>query len=103
MGIKSPYLPYILSLVAYSIHQSTFFVNVNMRGTLREGGDTMNNLQTFRIKAGLTQAELAEKTGIDQGGISRVEKGVSDFFGQRWKVVAEALECTVDELLGEVN
>ena len=60
----------------------------------------MNNLQTFRIKANLTQAELAEKTGIDQGAISRAEKGVSDFYGQRWKAVAKALGCTVDELLG---
>ena len=60
----------------------------------------MNNLQTLRIKAGLTQAELAEKTGIDQGAISRAEKGVSDFYGQRWKVIAEALYCTIDELLG---
>ena len=60
----------------------------------------MNNLQTYRIKAGLTQGELAQRSGIDQGAISRVEKGVSDFYGQRWKALAQALGCTVDDLLG---
>lgn len=60
----------------------------------------MNNLQTFRIKAGLTQAELADKTGINQSNICRVERGVADFNGQNWKIIAEVLECTIDELLG---
>ncbi len=60
-----------------------------------------NKLGFYRTKAGLTQNELAQRSGIDQGAISRVEKGVSDFYGQRWKSLAEALGCTVDELLAK--
>ena len=63
----------------------------------------INNLKTIREKAGLTQEELAEKTGICQTGISRVEKGVSDFVGQRWKIIAKALECSIDDLIGNAN
>lgn len=63
----------------------------------------MNNLEFYRKKAGLTQEELSKKTGILTSGICRVEKGVSDFNGQRWKIIAEALGCSVDELLGKAN
>ena len=59
----------------------------------------MNRLQYFRERANLTQAELSQKTGVDQGLISRVEKGIKDLTGQRWRVIAEALDCSVDELL----
>ena len=60
----------------------------------------MNNLRYYREKAGLSQYDLAEKTGIEQSLISRAEKGVKDLPGQRWKVMAKVLECTVDDLLG---
>lgn len=61
----------------------------------------MNNLKNLREKADLTLAELSEKTGIDESNINRAERGVTDFNGQRWKVLAKALGCTVDELLGD--
>lgn len=60
----------------------------------------MNNLKNLREKADLTLAELSEKTGIDESNINRAERGVTDFNGQRWKALAKALGCTVDELLG---
>lgn len=61
----------------------------------------MNNLKNLREKADLTLAELSEKTGIDESNINRAERGVTDFNGQRWKALAKALGCTVDELLGD--
>lgn len=59
----------------------------------------MNNLEYYRKKAGLTQAELSKMTAIPESVISRVENSVSDMNGARWKVVAEALGCSIDELL----
>lgn len=60
----------------------------------------MNNLEHYRKKADMTQKDLSEKTGIPESAICRAEKGVSDLNGQRWKIVADALDCTLDELLG---
>ena len=50
---------------------------------------------------GLTQSELAEKTGIDQGDISRIERGsiypnektllrLADALGAEWRMVDKA-------------
>ena len=59
----------------------------------------MNNLKYYRKRAGLTMDELSEMTSIPKCNISRVENDVSDFTGQRWKVLAKVLECSLDELL----
>lgn len=60
----------------------------------------MNNLEYMRRKAGLTMRELADKTGISESAICRAEKGVTDLPGTRWKALAKALGCSLDELLG---
>lgn len=60
----------------------------------------MNNLEYMRRKAGLTQKELADKSGISESAICRAEKGVTDLPGTRWKALAKALGCSLDELLG---
>lgn len=60
----------------------------------------MNKLEHYRLKADMTQTELAEKSGILQTEISRAEKGVKDFKGQAWASIARVLGCSVDELLG---
>ena len=66
--------------------------------------------QTYRLAVqvmerrellGLTQIELADKTGIDQGDISRIERGsvfpnertllrLADALGAEWRMVDEA-------------
>lgn len=54
-----------------------------------------------RESLGLTQIELAEKTGIDQGDISRIERGsiypnektlirLADALGAEWQMVEKA-------------
>lgn len=58
-----------------------------------------NKLRFFREKEGLTLKDLSEKTGIGISNICRVELGATDFSGQRWLIIADALGCTVDELL----
>ena len=60
----------------------------------------MNRLKEFRLAKGMTQVELAEKSGVIQTDISRAEKGVRDLKGSAWASLARVLNCTVDELLG---
>ena len=60
----------------------------------------MNNLKYFRERVEMSQMELANKTGLEQSRIARVEAGGVDFKGQQWKLIADALDCTVDELVG---
>lgn len=63
----------------------------------------MNNLEYWRIKRGMSQTELAEKSGVMQPEISKVEKGVKDLKGAYWVSLANVLDCTTDELLGKLN
>lgn len=60
----------------------------------------MNKLEHYRLQAGMTQTELAEKSGVLQTEISRAEKGVKDLKGMNWVSIARVLNCSVDELLG---
>lgn len=60
----------------------------------------MNRLKYYRELKGITQTELAEKSGVEQPEISRAEKGVKDLKGSHLVSIARALECSVDELLG---
>ena len=60
----------------------------------------MNNLKHYRESAGLTLRELSEKTNIPASALCRAETGVSDLVGQRWKIIARALEISLDKLLG---
>ena len=60
----------------------------------------MNRLLYFRNRANLTVKELADKSGVDGPKINRVERGIADLTGQRWLAIADALDCSVDELLG---
>ncbi len=60
----------------------------------------MNRLAYYRNREGLTQTELAEKSGVLQTEISRAEKGVKDLKGLTWASLARVLDCTVEELLG---
>ena len=60
----------------------------------------MNRLEHYRLKKGMTQTELAEKSGVLQTEISRAEKGVKDLKGLNWASIARVLDCSVDELLG---
>lgn len=48
-----------------------------------------------RIRAGLTQTELSEKSGISQADISRMEKGTRNPSVALLKRLAEALDSTL--------
>lgn len=59
----------------------------------------MNKLKVFRERSDLTQSELAERSGVDQGTISRLERGIGDVSGKKWKALAGVLGCSVSELM----
>ena len=57
-------------------------------------------LREVRVVAGMTQADLAKKTGIDQGDISRIETGQTG--GIRLDVLdrlCKALKCEPGDIL----
>ena len=74
-------------------HASEFFPNPNSH--------TGNNLKTLRIKAGLTQKELAEITGITQSKISSYEQAdsLNNVTVGNLSRIAEAIGVTVDEII----
>ena len=49
----------------------------------------------LREKHGLTQAELAERCGIDQGDISRIERGSTSPTARTLQRIADALSADV--------
>lgn len=58
-------------------------------------------VKAARKSLGLTQKELAEKTGYTESGISRVEKGEIDLPVSKIKVLATTLRVPVDYLIGD--
>ena len=59
------------------------------------------NLKEIRLKKGITQEELAKKLGINQNNISRYENSERTPNLYLAKEIADALDCTVDELLAD--
>lgn len=57
------------------------------------------NVMRYRIKRGMTQAELAEKIGVSTAFLSRVECGQKSMKIHTLYELAEALSVTCDALL----
>lgn len=57
------------------------------------------NLRTARIKLGLTQEQLAHRSGVQAGEISRIEHGKRDPQVSTVERLAKALEITLGQLL----
>ena len=73
-------------------HATEFFPNPNRTG---------NNLKALRIKAGLTQKELSEITGITQGKISTYEQAdsLNNVTVGNMSRIASAIGVTIDEII----
>ena len=73
-------------------HASEFFPSPNRTG---------NNLKTLRIRAGLTQKELAEITGITQSKISSYEQAdsLNNVTVGNMSRIASAIGVTIDEII----
>lgn len=61
------------------------------------------NFKNARIRAGLTQEEVAEKLKIDQSAISLWETGRNGPKVSRLPEIAKLFGTTIDELLKEDN
>lgn len=59
-----------------------------------------NNLKEIRMKKGLSQFKLAEKSGISQGNISQYEQGKIYPTIYTVESLCKILEITATELLG---
>lgn len=57
-----------------------------------------NNLRKLRDAAGLSQAQVAEKLGVNQAEYSRIEKGRRRV-GQHMKTLSEILKATDEQIL----
>ena len=61
-----------------------------------------NNIRAFRMIAGMTQEELAEKTGYkSRAAINKIEKEVNSLPLDKLKVFSEVLDVPVPVLLGD--
>lgn len=77
------------------------FCQLKISKAKKEGVDVrLNRLRKRREEMGMTQAELGMKVGLSPVTVCQIEKGLKDTSGERWKIIASALECTTDELLG---
>lgn len=63
----------------------------------------MTALLEYRKKAGLTQAQLAEKLGVAQGAIANWEAGDRKPNIVMLKKLSVILNCTADELLAPIE
>lgn len=59
-----------------------------------------NNLKRIRCKLGLTQEELAEQCNIATETVSRIECGKKGFSVEVCCLLANALRCTPNDILG---
>ncbi len=61
----------------------------------------MTALYNYRHKAGLTQAQLAQKIGVSKACIGMWENGNRSPNISTLKKLAQILDCTVDELIAD--
>lgn len=58
----------------------------------------LRGLRTIREEAGLTQRELAERIGVERSSVAKWESGDAFPRGALVGRLAEALNCTIDDL-----
>ena len=57
------------------------------------------SIKLLRVMKGLNQQELATALGVTQGAVSQWETGLSKPGSKMIPLLAEALECTPDQIL----
>lgn len=57
------------------------------------------NVKRFRMKKGVTQEWLAKYVGVTVPMITQIERGTKNPSLQVGALIAEALDCTVEEIL----
>ena len=62
-------------------------------------GTPAGALKAYRLREGLSQAELAKKAGLKQHHISEMEKGKRGIGAKSAKALAKVLNCKLEKLL----
>jgi transcriptional regulator with XRE-family HTH domain len=57
-------------------------------------------IRKMRLSRGVPQSKLAESIGVSREFITQVEQGQKNLSAERLIQVADALECSLDELTG---
>ncbi|MCI9415483.1 MAG: helix-turn-helix transcriptional regulator [Clostridiales bacterium] len=60
-------------------------------------------IQMLRCQQNMSQRELAEIVGVGQAAISMWEGGANRPRAERLPVLAQALNCTIDQLFTEIS
>lgn len=60
----------------------------------------MVGLKNLRCRSGMTQGNLAQKLGVTQSMVAKWEVGGSYPRGELLTRLADALNCSIDELFG---
>lgn len=55
-------------------------------------------IRVVRKKCGITQAQLAEKIGVNQKAVSQWERGDTNPSADKLPAIAATLGCTIDDL-----
>lgn len=63
-------------------------------------GPPRHFIREWRKHRGMTLEELAEKTGVSDGGLSLLERGKFSYTQPMLEVLAEALSCEPRDLIG---
>lgn len=61
------------------------------------------NLKKVMDQKGITSAALARKSGFSKGAISQWRNGIYTPSHENMMVLAEALQCSIEDLTGEVK
>jgi transcriptional regulator with XRE-family HTH domain len=61
--------------------------------------DVGKNLRAARKKLGLSQIEVSQRSGVEQGEVSRIERGIRDPQVSTLKKLAAAVEVPPGRLL----
>ena len=60
----------------------------------------MEKIKEYRKKCGMSQAELANRVGVERSAVAKWESGKSRPQAARLVKLAEIFGCSVDEILG---
>ena len=61
------------------------------------------NIRAFRIEAGLTQQEVADRAGFKVSYVARLESGPQNISLEVLERIANGLKCEVSQLIGGEN
>ncbi len=62
-----------------------------------------SNIRRFRLKAGITQEEIALMSGLSQGYINQLESGKRKYTQKSLELIANALSKPIREFFSEEN